>query len=132
MSQATKQQFEQALLVEYPVPVSWAVQQYEALLKENERLTKARDALQLAVTEYEFWIKNIGNPAKEANTAMGEALEQLIEVYESRQRSAVTLLDDPNTTMEQRTRVHGKKEVYRDILLELNRILPINGEGDGG
>ncbi|KPV60740.1 hypothetical protein QJ48_04245 [Paenibacillus sp. A3] len=63
---------------------------------------------------------------------MYEDLEQLIEVYHQRQRSATTILDDPNTRMEQRTRVHGKKEVYRDILLELNRILPINGEGDGG
>ncbi|MDO3682200.1 hypothetical protein, partial [Paenibacillus ehimensis] len=55
--------------------------------------------------------------------AMREALEQLIEVYENRQRSATTLLDDPNTQMEQRTPVQGKKEVFRVILLELDTIL---------
>ncbi|WP_088832702.1 hypothetical protein [Paenibacillus tyrfis] len=55
--------------------------------------------------------------------AMYDGLEHLIEDYERRQRSATTILDDPNTTMEQRTRVHGKKPVYRDILLELDKIL---------
>ncbi|WP_025852812.1 hypothetical protein [Paenibacillus ehimensis] len=63
---------------------------------------------------------------------MYDGLEQLIEDYHRRQRSATMILDDPNTLMEQRTRVHGKKEVYWDILFELNRILPINEEGDGG
>ncbi|MDO3682224.1 hypothetical protein, partial [Paenibacillus ehimensis] len=54
---------------------------------------------------------------------MYDGLEQLIEDYHRRQRSATMILDDPNTQMEQRTRVQGKKEVFRVILLELDTIL---------
>jgi len=61
---------------------------------------------------------------------MYDDLEELIDVYHQRQRSATTILDDPNTRMEQRIRVHGKKEVYRDILFEMNRILPVKWEGE--
>jgi hypothetical protein len=50
------------------------------------------------------------------------ALEQLIEDYERRLRSAITMIDDPNTPSEQRIRVHGNKEAYRTFIHELQAL----------
>jgi hypothetical protein len=50
------------------------------------------------------------------------ALEQLIEDYERRLRSAITMIDDPNTPSEQRIRVYGKKEAYRTFIQELQAL----------
>ena len=50
------------------------------------------------------------------------ALEQLIEDYERRLRSAITVIDDPNTSNEQRIRVYGKKEAYRTFIHELQAL----------
>lgn len=109
---------------------------------EVERLTKERDAFRSEARNERELSEHIVAEREEliidneritaANTAMREALEQLIEDYHRRQQSATAMLKAPNTTADQRVRLAGKKAVYRDILIELNRILPVKGEGAHG
>ncbi|WP_025852809.1 hypothetical protein [Paenibacillus ehimensis] len=107
----------------------------KSLHTDIERLTKERDAFKVG-RDNEMILKNEVirqyEKLEAANTAMREALEQLIEVYERRQRSAITILDDPDTSKDQWIRVQGKKEVFRVSLLELDTILKgEDGHGHG-
>jgi hypothetical protein len=52
-----------------------------------------------------------------------EALKQLIEDYKRRIRSAITMIDDPEVRVEQKTRIHVKKATYQTFINEIEGIM---------
>lgn len=56
------------------------------------------------------------------DTVNKQALDTLIEDYNRRFRSAITMIEDPATPQSQRDRMHGKLECYRAFIRDLEAL----------